>query len=233
MTGESQESGHSPANESHDGGDGRVSSSDPQVTGNSDDTTSVETNASSSPGGSERATASAAEVAFHALRSSVSDLTNDVYVIGDFVRRCEETLLQVAERHRTEDMTPVLKSLMRIHGHVFRHIQATGRDKNLPDSFVSQILELVESELRNHGVETFHPDTGAEFDVSRMIAIGSEQSVSKPGWLRSKKKSPGHIVQVNHIAQINACGFTQATDNAEKLLQKAEVTVYQKPQPEQ
>jgi hypothetical protein len=232
MTGESQESGHSPANELNDGGDGRVSPSDPQVTGNSDDTTSVETIASSSPSGTERAAVSPAD-AFRALTSSVSELSGEVFVISDFVRRCEEKLSQEAVRYRTEGMTPVLESLMRIHGHVFRHIQATGRDKTPPDSFVLQILELIVSELRNYGVETFCPVPEEKFDVARMTAICSEQSVSKPGWFGSKKKSPGHIVQVNHIAQINACGFTQATDNAEKLLQKAEVTVYQKPQPEQ
>lgn len=152
--------------------------------------------------------------AFVELNDSVLAMRNELSEVADFSRICRDKLIRQADDYRAEGAGPALDALLRLHALVFRQVTAMDAGNARPHEFTAVLFEAIKGEIESLGVSIVQPQPGDELDSQRMKVLGT---VDCPFWRKPDR-----------VAQVNACGFVLVQESGEKVIQKAEVTVYRK-----
>jgi len=165
-------------------------------------------------GGEPKAAKKSPAEAFVELSESVHALRADVDEVGAFVRVCRDKLLRQADEYRLEGMYAVLDSLQRLHDITFRRVTTMEAGNAKPDAFIVNLFEMIEAELKSHGVQVIRPQPGEEVNLEVMTTIGT---VNCPFWRKPDR-----------VAQTNCCGFILTSGSEQRILRKAEITVFRR-----
>lgn len=151
--------------------------------------------------------------AFRELTGTIERLNLDVLGIKDYVDASASRLIEHVEVARHEGREAGIWSLVRVHGMIFTRRQEAG-DRADPGGFNRVLLEVVEDELNQLGVEIVCPSRGDALDLSVMRTLGTVER-------RMLQRS-------GRVEQVVSCGYRLRDPlqaGSARLLRQAEVVI--------
>jgi len=152
--------------------------------------------------------------AFLELKDVVNTMRAELYELKEYSGALIEISDQQKRAQKEEGRREGIDSLSRIHQLLFRKIANMDMGKEDNNSYIRQLYDNVEGELRGLGVIVILPNISDIPDYEYMVAIGSVKSsiMHKP----------------NTISKIEACSYCIKNGDEIKVLRKAEIVVYRK-----
>ena len=130
----------------------------------------------------------------------------------EIAKASAETVSRVEVEANMETRRPFIESLIQIHDQLFRRVNAMEAGDERHDAFVSQLLETLEGELSQNGIEVIRPEPGGPVELNYMKLL--EQVKCR------------FLCKPDHVAKVFRCGFCYI--DPERIIRKAEVAVYRK-----
>ncbi|EDN70947.1 hypothetical protein BGP_1676 [Beggiatoa sp. PS] len=151
--------------------------------------------------------------AFLALKDVINAMRAELYDLKDYSSALIELSDQQKTSYKEEGRREGIDSLSRIHQLLFRKVANMDIGKEGNNSYIRQLYDNVEGELKGLGVTVILPKISDIPNYEYMVAVGATKSslMHKP----------------NTISRIEACGYC-IRGNEINILRKAEVVVYRK-----
>ena len=152
--------------------------------------------------------------AFLELKDVVNTMRAELYDLKEYSSALIELSDQQKMSYKKEGRIEGIDSLSRIHQLLFRKVANMDMGKEENNSYIRQLYDNVEGELKGLGVTVIFPKISDIPTYEDMVAVGSTKSsiMHKP----------------NTISKVEACGYSIRNGDEIKILRKAEVVVYRK-----
>ncbi|RKZ74920.1 MAG: hypothetical protein DRQ57_09360 [Gammaproteobacteria bacterium] len=152
--------------------------------------------------------------AFLDLKDVVNVMRAELYDLKDYSSALIELSAQHKNSYKEEGRREGIDSLSRIHQLLFRKVASMDMGKEDNNSYIRQLYDNVEGELKGLGVSVIFPNISDIPDYEYMVTVGSVKS--------SIMRKP------NTISKVEACGYCIENGDKIKVLRKAEIVMYRK-----
>jgi hypothetical protein len=152
--------------------------------------------------------------AFLDLKEVINVMRAELHDLKEYSSALIELSDQQKRSYKEEGRREGIDSLSRIHQLLFQKVANMDMGKEENNSYIRQLYDNVEGELRGLGVIVILPKISDIPNYEYMVAVGSTKSsiMHKP----------------NTVSKVEACGYCIENGNEIKILKKAEIVVYRK-----